>query len=117
MNLDLTGYERLRVDFGGLTGGLNFNIVVEQGSNGNIAGACGLNLAPSGENSEATPFTVDFPLSAFTANSGGPVQWSDIIAIDLVFQGASDLAVTKFLAIPNDSTEKAAAYTCGASAS
>ena len=39
----------LRVEFGGLTGGLNFDIVVEEGSNGNIAGACGLNLAPSGE--------------------------------------------------------------------
>jgi hypothetical protein len=49
LNLNLTGYDRLRVEFGGLTGGLNFNMVAEQGSNGNIAGACGLSLAPSGE--------------------------------------------------------------------
>jgi hypothetical protein len=114
MNLDLTGYDRLRVDFGGLTGPLNFNIVVEQGSNDNIAGACSINLGASGANSEAAPFTVDFPLSAFTANSGGPVQWSDIIAIDLVFQGGSDLAITKFLAIPIASTEPMSQNVCGA---
>jgi hypothetical protein len=53
---------------------------------------------------------VDFPLSAFPAGT----NWSDITLIDIIFQGASNLAITKFLAIPTGSTEPAANFTCGA---
>jgi hypothetical protein len=117
LNLDLTGYDRFRVNFSGLIGPLNFNIAVAQGSNGNIGASCGINLGASGFNADVTAFTVDFPLSNFGANAGGPVQWSDITVIDIIFQGASNLAITKFLAIPIGSTEAPATFTCGASAS
>jgi hypothetical protein len=112
LNLDLTSYDRLRVNFSGLIGPLNFNIAVVQGSNGNIGADCGINLGASGYNADVTAFTVDFPLSNFGANAGGPVQWSDITLIDIIFQGASNLAITRFLGIPIGSTEPAATYTC-----
>lgn len=111
LNLNLTGYDRLRINFGGLSSALNLNLEAEQGSG--IAAQCALNLGPSGEsNSVPVPFTVDFPLSAFGANGGGPVDWSDILAFEIILGGGPDLAITKFLAIPNGSTEAPATFTC-----
>jgi len=115
MNLNLTGYDRLRINFGGLSSGLNLNIVAEQGGNGNTAAGCSINIPPSsGNNPLPAAFTVDFPLTNFTSNSGGPVDWSEIPVIDIVLQGGPNLSITKFLAIPIGSTEPAATFTCGA---
>jgi len=116
LNLNLTGYDRLRVDFSGLTGPLNFNIAVTD-ING-IGGICGLNLGPSGYNSDAAKLTVDFPLSLFSVTtSGGTIDWSNIDLIDIIFQGASNLAISEFLAIPNGSTIKPAPFSCAPPAS
>jgi hypothetical protein len=116
LNLNLTGYDRLRIAFGGLSSGLNdLDLVFEQGSG--IAAACSTSVAPSSSfNSDPVAFTVDFPLSNFTANSGPPVDWSDIQLFDIILIGPN-LSITKFLAIPIGSTEPAANFTCGASAS
>jgi hypothetical protein len=93
LNLKLTGYDRLRVFFSGLTTELNFNIAAFQGSN-NEAGACGINLAPY-----PAAFSVDFPLSAFSLGTTG-VDWSDIELLEMIFQDTPDLAISGFYAIP-----------------
>jgi hypothetical protein len=93
LSVNLKAYDRLRVVFAGLTNGLNFNIVAFQGSN-NEAGECGINLAPL-----AAPFTVDFPLDDFVLGTTG-VDFSNIQQLVLIFQGAPDLAITGFYAVP-----------------
>jgi hypothetical protein len=116
LNLNLTGYDRLRIDFSGLTDSLNFNI--EAYDTNGVGGLCGLNLSASGSNGEARAFTVDFPLSLFSVTtSGGTIDWSNIDLIDIIFQGASNLAISEFLAIPNGSTIKPAPFSCAPPAS
>lgn len=118
LNLNLTGYDRLRINFGGLSSGLNLNLVAQQGSNGHAAAACSIGLSPSSESNAApAAFTVDFPLSTFTSPNGLPVDWSNILMLQIVLAGGPDLAVAEFLAIPNGSTEEPARFTCGAPAS
>jgi hypothetical protein len=109
--LNLTPYDRLRVTFAGLTNALNFNIVAWQ-SNG-VAGSAGCNLSPF-----SGVFTVDFALSAFVLNGGGPVDWSNIETLDIVFQAASllgspNLAITGFSAIP--ASDPPGSIPCGTS--
>jgi hypothetical protein len=111
LNLNLSGYDRLRVDFSGLTAPLNFNI--EAFDTNGLSALCGINLGPSGYNSDLVPFTVDFPISAFTFGGQPPqINWANIDLIDVIFQGAPNLAITKFLAIPNGSSEAPATVTC-----
>jgi hypothetical protein len=116
LNLNLTGYDRLRVNFGGLTGPLNFNI--EAYDINGVGGICGLNLVASGGNGEANAFTVDFPFSLFAVATlgGGTIDWGNIEFFDIIFQGGSNLAITKFLAIPTTSTEPLSPNVCAAPA-
>jgi len=93
MHLNLAGYDRFRIVFGGLTNLLNFNLEALQGSN-NEGTTCGINLAPY-----PAPFTVDFPFSAYVLN-GAPLDFSDISVFDIIFQGGTNLAITGFYAIP-----------------
>jgi hypothetical protein len=84
LNLNLAGYDQLRLDFGGLSSGLHLD-------------GGRLQHQPIAANPTFVPvaFTVDFPLSAFTSNSGRAVDWSDIPVIDIIFQGGPDLACRK----------------------
>jgi hypothetical protein len=85
LNLNLTGYDRLRLVFGGLSNALNdLVIVVQQGSG--QASQCSLAVGTVSSQflSDPVPSTVDFPLSAFTAGT----NWSDIQVIEIIFQGA-----------------------------
>jgi len=92
LNLNLTPYDRLRVNFDGLTQVLNFNVEAWYGPNGTTVADLGCNLLPSG------PFTLDLPLAAF--KSASPLDWSNIAGFYLIFQGDSSLAITGFSAIP-----------------
>ena len=114
MNLNLAGYDRFRIVFGGLTNVLNFNLEAVQGSN-NEGATCGINISPY-----PAPFTVDFPFSAYVLN-GAPLDFGDISLFDIIFQGAADLAITGFYAIPAGVSTNGAAgspdgpatFTCG----
>jgi hypothetical protein len=102
LGLNLSAYTQLRVTFAALSGGLNFNIVAYQGSNGEATGV-GCNLL----NPYYGSFSVDFPFSEFTLN-GQEIDWSNISALVIEFQpagasadatGSPNLAVTQFLAM------------------
>lgn len=108
--LNLTAYNRLRVTFAGLSNELNFNIVAWQ-SNG-AGGSAGCNLLPY-----PAPFTVDFPLAAFVLSGGGTIDWSNIQALDIIFQGGNltgspNLAITHFSAVP--ASDPPGSFVCGA---
>jgi hypothetical protein len=108
MNLNLTGYERLRISFAGLSNPLNDLVIAVQQGSGQV-GECALGVPSSQYLSDPLALTVDFPLSAFTVGT----NWSDIRVIEIIFEGGN-LAITQFVAIPNGSTEPAANFTCGA---
>jgi hypothetical protein len=99
LNLDLSAYDRLVVDFDGSDAGINFNIVVFWAS-GAYYSIQGFNLDASN-----LPFSVTFPFSLFLPTVPGfPVDWSDIDYIVIVAQtgsaiGANDYAIRGFKAV------------------
>lgn len=93
LNLRGGGYDRFRVHFDGNDLGVNFNIVVFDGS-GNISSR-GFNV-DAGTN----PFDQDFLFDDFVSN-GTPADFTTIAFITLVFQsgsamGSNDYAITSF---------------------
>ena len=107
LNLNLTAYDRLRISFSGLTTPLNFNLVAWQGNG--MGATCGINLSQT-----LYPFTVDFPLSAYVFSGGVPLDWSNIQAFDVVFQGGPNLAITEFSAVPKGTAP--ASFSCASTA-
>jgi len=93
LQLDLSNYDRLRVNFHGNDLVVNFNILVFSGTNYSQTG-CNLTASTS-------PVSIDFPFAYFTSGA----DFSNISAFDFIFQsgsavGAEDWAVTSFEAIP-----------------
>jgi hypothetical protein len=98
LNLNLSGYDRIRVMFSGMSGSVDLDAVAFQGSNLE-AGICSVGMAPF-----PGPFAVDYPLNAFVLGSGG-VDFSDTALFDFVLQNVglgfgADLAITGIYAIP-----------------
>ena len=95
LNLDLTGFDRLRVKFDSNDLVLNFNVVVlMQDGTSRVQAAC--NLQPG-----TLPFNVDLRFAEDFATQTGTPDWSDVDAVDIIFQsgsaiGANDYAVTAF---------------------
>ena len=95
LGLNLSSYDRFRVNFDSNDLVLNFNILVF-GANGGISQS-GVNHIPN-----ITATNVDFLFSSFTSNAT-PADFSNISFIVLIFQsgsaiGANDFAVTSFAA-------------------
>jgi hypothetical protein len=115
-SINLNAYDRIRVVFGGLTSDLNFSLTATQSSN-NQGTVCGANLLPT-----ANQFTVDFPFSQYRLN-GSEMNFSEINALDFIFQGGSNLAVTGIYAVPAgfdytgapNTPSGPATYTCSSS--
>ena len=90
MNIDFTPYDRIRVNFLGLTQPLNFNILVFTGT---TWAQNGCNISELNR-----PFSIELPLNGFII-SGPSFSWSNINFIDNIFQSGSaiggvDLAVS-----------------------
>jgi hypothetical protein len=92
LDLDLTPYDRLRVDFDGLDQILNFNVAIftDEGKS-----QLGCNLATI-----QAPFSVDLLLSDFVP----PRDFSHVRYIDFIFQAGNpllsqDFGVTKISAL------------------
>ena len=95
LNLDLSSFDRLSVDFEASDLGVNFNIVIFSG-NGTARAQLGFNLVPS-----ITAFSIDFPLVDFSPV--GDFDIGDVDLIVLVLQsgsatGGNDYAVTSISA-------------------
>jgi hypothetical protein len=93
LQLDLSNYDRLRVNFHGNDLVVNFNIVAFSGTKYSQTGC---NLTAS-----TNQVSIDFPFAYFTSGA----DFSNISAFDFIFQsgsavGAEDWAVTSFQAIP-----------------
>jgi hypothetical protein len=97
LNLDLTGFDRLRVKFDSNDLGLNFNVVVLMHDGTSLVQAA-CNLDPG-----SVPFNVDLRFKEDFLTQAGTPDWSDVDLIDVIFQsgsaiGANDYAVTAFSA-------------------
>lgn len=93
LNLDLSGFDRLRVKFDSSDLVLNFNVVVFM-QDGTSRVQAGCNLEPG-----TLPFDVDLRFAEDFVTQAGTPDWSDVDAIDIIFQsgsaiGANDYAVT-----------------------
>jgi hypothetical protein len=91
MNEDFSGYQKIRVNFKGLTQPLNFNIQLFTGT-AHVAGGCNMAAYP-GE------FSAELPLNKFTQNPG--FSFAAVTSINVVFQSSSviggvDFAITSF---------------------
>lgn len=99
LNLDLSAYDRLVVDFDGSDAGVNFNIVIWWAS-GALYAAQGINLAAS-----SVPFSVQLPFDRFTPGIPGMLPtFNDIDYIAVIAQsgsaiGANDYAITTLRAV------------------
>ncbi len=96
MNLDLTGYDRLRFNFDFTDAYLNFNVYLFTGVNYSV---CALNMAPL-----TYAFVQDFPFSCFVPPPDGPgADFSRIDNIWAIFQtatpiGGNDYVITSISA-------------------
>ena len=107
LNLDLTSYDRLRINFDGMFPDLNFNILVFDEYGTWAQGGCNISYFIAGS------FKVDFPLNKFARHD--VVDWTHIHNIDVIFQaanplGSPNLALTAFSAIP--SSDPAGTISC-----
>ena len=86
LNADFSGYQKIRVNFNGLSQPLNFNIQLHTG--GPYAqGGC--NLGPY-----AGSFSVELPLANFVVTPG--FSFSDITYFDVIFQDGSAIGNVGF---------------------
>jgi hypothetical protein len=85
MNADLSSADRIRVNFLGLTGTLNFNIQMFTGTSW---GQNGCNLPGS-----TVPFTVELPFTGFV---GPGFDKSHVNFINLIFQSSSQIGGINF---------------------
>jgi hypothetical protein len=99
LNLDLSAYDKLAVDFEASDQGVNFNIVIFWAS-GAYWAIQGFNLSESN-----VPFTVDFPLANFAPGVPSvPPDFADIDYIVVIAQtgsaiGANDYAISGIRAV------------------
>jgi hypothetical protein len=99
LNLDLSAYNRLVVDFDASDAGLNFNIVLFWAS-GAFYAIQGFNLGASN-----VPFSVNFPFADFIPGVPSvPLDVSDIDYIAVIAQtgtpiGSNDYAITSIKAV------------------
>lgn len=100
LNLNLSAFSRLVVDFDASDAGLNFNIVLFWAS-GAFWAIQGFNLGASN-----VPFSVSFPFANFTPGvPGTAVDFSDIDFIAVIAQtgspiGSNDYAINSIKAVP-----------------
>jgi len=87
MNQDLSAFDRVRVNFVGLSAPLNFNILMFTGAG---RGQNGCNVGALNR-----PFSVEFPYAGFVPANGGFVP-GDITDISLVYQSASAIGSVEF---------------------
>jgi len=86
MAIDFTPYDRIRLNFLGLTQTLNFNILLYTGT-AYAQGGC--NISPYGGS-----FSVELPLANFVQNSG--FSLSKVNLIDLILQNGSVLGSVNY---------------------
>lgn len=89
LNLNLTPYDRFRLDIDSVDVGLSLPVVVFSG-NGNSASAI---VSIPDNNSR---YDLDIPFTNFTENPGSPIDWSDIDKIAFVFQSGSAVSGDDF---------------------
>jgi hypothetical protein len=87
MNADLSAFNRVRVNFAGLSESLNFNILMFTGAG---RGQNGCNLVQHNG-----PFSVEFPYAGFVPANGGFVP-GDVTDISLVYQSADTIGSVEF---------------------
>ena len=97
LDLDLEGFDRLRLKFDSNDLPLNFNVVVFM-RDGTSRVQAGCNLQPG-----TLPFNVDLRFASDFVTHAGTPDWRDVDAIDIIFQsagpvGANDYAVVAFSA-------------------
>lgn len=100
LDLNLTIYDRFRINFDGSDSELSYLMQVHD-TDGDIA-TLAATESTAGRND---PFHVDFVFSNFVQDSVNPVDWNHINFIFVLFQsgatlGGHDFAVTKVSAIP-----------------
>jgi hypothetical protein len=105
MNADLSAYDRVRVNFAGLSESLNFNILLFSGAG---RGQDGCNLVQHNG-----PFSVEFPYTGFVPANGGFVP-GDVTDISLVYQSANTIGSVEFAitSIEVSDTPKPGATVC-----
>jgi hypothetical protein len=86
LNADFTPYQKIRVNFTGLTEGLNFNI---QPHTGGPYAQGGCNLP-----AYAGKFSVELPLSKFVQTQG--FSFADVTYMDVIFQSGSAIGTVSF---------------------
>jgi len=86
MHENFSGYQKIRVNFSGLTQELNFNI---QPHTGGPYAQGGCNIAPYGG-----AFSVELPLNKFVVTDG--FSFADVTWMDVIFQDGSVLGGVSF---------------------
>lgn len=86
LNADFTGYQKIRVNFNGLTQPLNFNI---QPHTGGPYAQGGCNIP-----AYAGTFSVELPLNLFIQTQG--FSFADVTSMDVIFQSASAIGSVSF---------------------
>ncbi len=88
LHADFTAYQKIRVNFSGLSQPLNFNIQPHSGSGGPYAqGGC--NIQPY-----AGAFAVELPLDKFVQTQG--FTFTDVVNMDFIFQDGSVIGAVSF---------------------
>jgi hypothetical protein len=86
LHADFTGYQKIRVNFSGLSQPLNFNI---QPHTGGPYAQGGCNIAPY-----AGSFAVELPLDKFVQTQG--FSFADVTYMDVIFQDGSVIGSVSF---------------------
>ncbi len=92
MDINFTGYQKIRMTFQGLTESLNFNIQLFTGT-AYAQGGCNIPPYPA-------PFSVELPLNLFVQSSG--FDFHHVNLIDVIFQSASAIGAVSFAATSID---------------
>lgn len=90
LNLDITSYKYLNIEFDGITRNLNFNAILF--SEGHLSSAYAENLTTIG-----APFTRKIPIATYLKNTA--FNPKKIIYIGFVMQSAADLCIGQSFAI------------------
>jgi hypothetical protein len=86
MNEDFSGYQKIRVNFKGLTQPLNFNIQLFTGT-AYAQGGCNMSAHPG-------DFSAELPLDKFVQNPG--FSFADITTMNVIFQSGSAIGGVSF---------------------
>jgi len=86
MNEDFSGYQKIRVNFKGLTQPLNFNIQLFTGT-AYAQGGCNMPAYPG-------DFSAELPLDKFVQNAG--FSFGDVTTMNVIFQSSSAIGGVSF---------------------